>query len=68
MNQIIINDLSKYYGNYKALDNVSISLEQGKQYSIQGASGSGKSTLLYMMAGLEEANKRGCFFFRTGSF
>ena len=57
MNQVIINDLSKYYGKYKALDNVSISLDQGKQYSIQGASGSGKSTLLYMMAGLEKPTR-----------
>ena len=53
MNQIQVNELSKFYGHYKALDGVNVSFAQGKQYSIQGASGSGKSTLLYMLAGLE---------------
>ena len=54
MNQIQVNELSKFYGQYKALDGVNVSFAQGKQYSIQGASGSGKSTLLYMLAGLEK--------------
>ena len=50
-------DLKKYYGAEpnitKALDGVTLSIEQGKFVAIVGTSGSGKSTLLNMMGGLD---------------
>lgn len=50
-------DLKKYYGKApnitKALDGVSVSVEQGEFVSIIGTSGSGKSTLLNMLGGLD---------------
>ena len=50
-------DLKKYYGTEpnitKALDGVTLSIEQGKFVAIVGTSGSGKSTLLNMMGGLD---------------
>lgn len=53
----VIN-LKKYYGKneniVKAVDGVSLKIEDGKFTAIIGTSGSGKSTLLHCMAGLDK--------------
>ena len=44
--------LSKKYGNKKALDNVSIHVEQGAIYGLVGRNGAGKTTLMKIICGL----------------
>ncbi len=45
--------LSKYFGNLKVLDDISLEVPDGEFLSIIGASGCGKSTFLRLVGGLE---------------
>ena len=46
-----IHNLTKYYGAYKALNNVNLSLGQGRIIGLLGKNGAGKSTLMRCMLG-----------------
>src|SRR6201995_3180330 len=51
--RIDIDDISKHFGDFTALDHVSLEVPEGSLTALLGPSGSGKSTLLRIIAGLE---------------
>ncbi|MBA2369420.1 MAG: ABC transporter ATP-binding protein [Candidatus Protochlamydia sp.] len=53
---IVFEQVSKSFGESKALDNVSFSIKKGEFFSLLGPSGCGKTTLLRILAGFEKAD------------
>src|ERR1035438_10666498 len=51
--RIDINSISKQFGDFSALEDVSLEVPEGSLTALLGPSGYGKSTLLRIIAGLE---------------
>jgi sulfate transport system ATP-binding protein len=50
---IVVDSVSKRFGDFTALDDVSLEVRDGSLTALLGPSGGGKSTLLRVIAGLE---------------
>ena len=55
MAEIEIKNIAKSFGDYQALHNINMTIQDQEFMVLLGASGCGKSTLLRIIAGLETA-------------
>lgn len=53
-NSLVVENLKKYYGDLKAVDGISFSVEQGSIFGMLGPNGAGKTTTIETLIGLKE--------------
>ena len=61
MNLIELKNVSKYWGDVRAVEKLNINIEEGEFVVLLGPSGCGKSTTLRLIAGLENVSSGGIF-------
>ncbi|MDD5552233.1 MAG: ATP-binding cassette domain-containing protein, partial [Candidatus Pacebacteria bacterium] len=56
-NIIVVENLTKKYNGFTAVDNISFEVKKGEIFGILGPNGAGKTTTLEMMEGLRKITK-----------
>ena len=59
---VTIKDAVKQYGDFKAVNGVNLTIEQGEFFTLLGPSGCGKTTLLRMIAGFNSIDQGEIYF------
>lgn len=59
---IKIDHVSKYFGDFQALKNINITINQGEFFTLLGPSGCGKTTLLRTLAGFNQQEEGNVYF------
>jgi ABC-2 type transport system ATP-binding protein len=54
MNSIEVNNLTKKFGKFTSVDNISFDVKEGEVFGFLGANGAGKSTTIKMLCGILE--------------
>lgn len=62
MVKIVLENLCKYFGEVKAVDNINLEIKDGEFMVLLGPSGCGKTTILRMIAGLEKPTSGNIYF------
>ncbi|MDA1476750.1 ABC transporter ATP-binding protein [Bacillus changyiensis] len=57
MNVLEIKNLTKKFGDFVAVDNLSLSIAEGEIFGFLGSNGAGKSTTIHMIASLLRSNE-----------
>lgn len=65
---IKIKSVTKSYGDYTAIENINLTVEDSSVLGIAGFNGSGKTTLLNICAGVYKADKGGAYLDGTNAF
>lgn len=60
--KVLLQNVTKQFGNTKAVDDVSLEIKDGKLTGLLGPSGCGKSTTLYLISGLEKPTSGKIYF------
>ncbi len=55
--QVVIKNAVKKYGDYKAVNNANLTIQEGELFTLLGPSGCGKTTLLRMIAGFNSIDE-----------
>lgn len=61
MADLLLKNISKYFGDHKVIDRMNLHINSGEFVSLLGPSGCGKTTLLRMIAGLESIEEGDLF-------
>jgi len=56
VNGLVARDLERYYGHWKVVDKVSVTVDRGEVVGLLGPNGAGKTTTFYLIVGLLRAD------------